>query len=165
MNTGDPVDVLLTQDRWAMLRLLDACERLTAEQFHQRFEIGLGSLHDSILHILSANRASADVLAGRPQRPPIDLSQRRSVAEMRAMVEEAAADLAAHARSGPPDQLLQRARQDRVYTYTRATILVHSATHGAHHRAQCLNMLRQLGVAPLPQSGVFEWSRAGCPEQ
>lgn len=164
MNPADPIDILLTQDRWAMLRLLDTCRGLTSEQLHRRFPIGLGSLHDTILHIVSANRASADVLAGRTQRPPVELSVQRDVNELFAMVEEAAADLAAHARSGPLDQPLQRARKDQVYTYTRATILVHSSTHGAHHRAQALNMLRQLGVTPLPQSGVFEWSRAGCPE-
>jgi uncharacterized damage-inducible protein DinB len=33
------------------------------------------------------------------------------------------------------------------------------ATHGVHHRAQCLNMLRHLGVKPLPLSSVAEWSR------
>ena len=27
-----------------------------------------------------------------------------------------------------------------------------------HHRAQCLNMLRQLGVTPLPPSSVAEWT-------
>jgi len=26
-----------------------------------------------------------------------------------------------------------------------------------HHRAQCLNMLRQLGVDPVPPSAVVEW--------
>lgn len=164
MDSGDPIDILLTQDRWAMRRLLEVCERLSVEQLHQRFEIGLGSLHDSVVHIVSANRASGDVLAGRPQRAALEMEPRRTVAELRAMVDDAAADLMAHARSGPMDQLLQRRRKDQAYTYTRATIVVHSATHGAHHRAQCLNMLRRMGVEPLPQSGVFEWSRAGCPE-
>jgi uncharacterized damage-inducible protein DinB len=34
---------------------------------------------------------------------------------------------------------------------------MHVATHGMHHRAQCLNMLRQLGVNPLPPISVLEW--------
>jgi uncharacterized damage-inducible protein DinB len=37
-------------------------------------------------------------------------------------------------------------------------ILTHATTHGMHHRAQCLNMLRHLGVTPLPQSSVIEWT-------
>ena len=35
-------------------------------------------------------------------------------------------------------------------------MLAHVATHGMHHRAQCLNMLRQLG-APLPEIDLLEW--------
>jgi uncharacterized damage-inducible protein DinB len=31
-------------------------------------------------------------------------------------------------------------------------------THAMHHRAQCLNMLRHLGVTPLPPSSVAEWT-------
>jgi uncharacterized damage-inducible protein DinB len=30
-----------------------------------------------------------------------------------------------------------------------------------HHRAQCLNMLRHLGVTPLPPSSVTEWDLMG----
>jgi uncharacterized damage-inducible protein DinB len=30
-----------------------------------------------------------------------------------------------------------------------------------HHRAQCLNMLRKLGVTPLPKSSVAEWTLEG----
>ena len=40
---------------------------------------------------------------------------------------------------------------------TRSAALLHVLTHGMHHRAQCLNMLRQLGVSPLPLSAVVEW--------
>ena len=41
------------------------------------------------------------------------------------------------------------------------TALTHITTHGTHHRAQCLNMLRQLGVTPLPPSSVAEWTWLG----
>jgi uncharacterized damage-inducible protein DinB len=40
-------------------------------------------------------------------------------------------------------------------------VLTHVTTHGMHHRAQCLNMLRQLGVTPLPPSSVTEWTWMG----
>ncbi len=38
----------------------------------------------------------------------------------------------------------------------QATALVHEAY--LRHRAQCLNMFRQLGVDPLPPSAVVEWT-------
>jgi uncharacterized damage-inducible protein DinB len=44
---------------------------------------------------------------------------------------------------------------------TRGAVLAHVTTHGTHHRAQCLNMLRRLGVNPLPPSSVAEWTWMG----
>ena len=49
-----------------------------------------------------------------------------------------------------------------VYRFTRGVALVHIATHGMHHRAQCMNMIRHLGLAgllvsDLPEIGVCDW--------
>ena len=46
---------------------------------------------------------------------------------------------------------------DAEYSFTRGGVLTHVATHGMHHRAQCLNMFRSLGIAPLPSNSVLEW--------
>ena len=49
-------------------------------------------------------------------------------------------------------------RDGRTADFTRGAILTHVTTHAMHHRAQCLNMLRHLGVTPLPPSSVTEWT-------
>lgn len=160
----DPTHILLAHDRWATRGIIQACEPLTFEQLHRKFEMGCGTLHDTTIHIIGALRIWSDTLGQRQVRPWIDEAPRRSVAELLALHTEAATDLAAVALSGPLDQPLQRERLGTVYVYTRATIIMHVTTHGMHHRAQMLNMLRHLGVNPLPPSSVVEWSRAGCPE-
>ena len=43
------------------------------------------------------------------------------------------------------------------FVVTRGTAIVHVMTHGAHHRAQALNMLRRLGVEELPDLDAIEW--------
>ncbi len=40
------------------------------------------------------------------------------------------------------------------------TALVHIATHGMHHRAQCLWIMRHLGLQNLPEGDVFSWENA-----
>jgi hypothetical protein len=40
---------------------------------------------------------------------------------------------------------------------TRGAGLVHVATHGSHHRAQCLNLLRRSSVTRLPELTVVDW--------
>ncbi len=57
----------------------------------------------------------------------------------------------------PFDTIINRQRGDESYTFTVGGILAHVTTHSMHHRAQCLNMLRQLGIESLPRSSVMEW--------
>jgi uncharacterized damage-inducible protein DinB len=54
---------------------------------------------------------------------------------------------------------VKRTRDGKEYSFTRGVVITHVATHGMHHRAQCLNMLKHLGVSPLPPSSVTEWAR------
>src|SRR6478736_5958362 len=63
MPQSDCLQILLSHDRWATTQLLDACGSLTPDQFHRRFDIGPGSLHDTITHIIGAMRTWTDSLA------------------------------------------------------------------------------------------------------
>jgi uncharacterized damage-inducible protein DinB len=155
--TSDPIDILLTQNRWATRNLLEACADLSHEQFHHRFDMGPGSLHDTLTHVLGAMRGWGDMLGGREQRPHLETEGERSVDELLSLLDELADDLEASARTHPTDELVTGERGGRSFTFTRGGVLSHVTTHGMHHRAQCLNMMRQLGVDPLPPSAVVEW--------
>ena len=155
MPTSNPVDILLDHDRWATHNIIKASPALTPEQFHQRFEMGPGSLHDTTTHILAALRGWGDMLAGREQRPRLEGTQ-RTPTELLALHEETASDFAATARNRPLDESVSSQRGGKTYTFTRGGVITHVTTHAVHHRAQCLNMLRHLGVHPLPQSSVLE---------
>ncbi len=157
MATSDPTEVLLTHHRWAMRNLLHACAKLTPEQFHQRFDMGPGSLHDTALHMLGALRGWGDLLAGRDQRPRIEQEGTRTPEQMRALLEEITDDIENSVRAHPPGEIVTGSRGGRSYSFARGAVMTHVMTHGMHHRAQCLNMLRHLGVDPLPHVSVVEW--------
>ena len=163
MAESDPVQILLSHDRWATSQVLDACGRLSDEQFHRRFEMGRGSLHDTLTHVIAAMRTWTESLAAAEPTPRIDADgRRRTSGELRALLEEAAGPFEAEARRRPmPEVVTRRLRDGRTVQMTRAAVLVHVATHGMHHRAQCLNMLRQLGAKTLPPSSVTEWTMLG----
>lgn len=161
MIPTEPIAILAAHDRWATRLLLDVCDKLTSEQLHRRFEMGVGSLHDTLIHDAAAVRVWAETLLRAPAAP-WPSNDPRPVSELRAMA-ESAFDLLAKAAAGPMDEVFERTRQGVTSRYTRGTILCHVHTHSMHHRAQCLNMLRHLGVSPLPESSVVEWSRAGGP--
>lgn len=162
MAVSNPLDILLAHNHWATRNVLDACLPLSIEQFHKRFDIGPGSLHDTIAHTIGAMRIWTDVLNSRPTRPITDGTS-RDVPDFLMLLDDAAAELDEVARAHPLDGIVSRDRQGVISKYTRGGILTHVTTHGMHHRAQCINMLRHLGVTPLPPSSVAEWMRAVDP--
>ena len=59
------------------------------------------------------------------------------------------------------DDVLTRERHGRSFSFTRGGVVTHVTTHGMRRRAQCLNMLRHLGMEPLPPSAVLDWMLEG----
>ncbi|MEY5060612.1 MAG: hypothetical protein RIS45_533 [Planctomycetota bacterium] len=162
----DPLAISLEHNAWATREVLRACEKLTDDAWHRRFEIGPGSLHDTITHIVGAMFRWADRIDGPPRvvRPSIEDGSRRTPAELRALLDLAAADLAATAARAQARGLstaLDVTLGGTPYRFTLGAMLMHVATHGMHHRAQCLNMLRHLAVPgvsdALPEIDLLEW--------
>ena len=156
MATGNPVEILVRQNAWANERLIEACSSLSDEQFHQEFEMGVGSLHHTITHIIGAMHGWSDLLAQREQRPRVEYD-RRTLDELKDLHQEVSDELIQLALNHPPEEEVTGERGGKSYTFTRAGVVTHVTTHGMHHRAQALNMLRQLGVEKLPASSVVEW--------
>jgi uncharacterized damage-inducible protein DinB len=160
MPVSDPLDILLAHDLWATKTFLHVCEKLTPEQFSRKFDMGLGSLQATLTHILGAMQTWTDTLMGRPLSQRIDQNgQHYTPAQLLELQQRLAAEFAAAVRAAPLDQIARRSREGREFAFTRGTIAMQVLTHGMHHRAQCLNMMKQLGVHPLPPSSVAEWSR------
>jgi uncharacterized damage-inducible protein DinB len=155
---------LSDHNAWATAALIRDAQRLTAEQFHRRFEIGPGSIHDTLLHIIGAMQRWADRISERPLRASIESeSARHTPAELGQLLDEAAVDLARVASDveacGDWDGTLVWVMEaGPTYRFTRAAAMLHVLTHGVHHRAQILNMRRQLGLPPLGLDlDVVEW--------
>ncbi len=157
------VDLLSNHNAFATRRVLEACRGLTQAQWTQRFEIGLGSLHDTLQHIIGAMFRWSDRIADREVRPSIEDERRtQSVDELVALLDKAEAELldvvCAVRREKRIDEVMTvRFRgRDSDISFTRGSALIHVFTHGVHHRAQTLNMLRQLGVKPLPEIDAID---------
>jgi uncharacterized damage-inducible protein DinB len=183
MLSSDPLAILAGHDAWATRRLLEMCAKLPREQFHQKFEIGLGSLHDNLTHIVGAMRRWADRIDERPLREPImrlpyagapaaPQARDRTAQELLEVLDEAEADLRnviEAARAGGLGETVQvvwpaTGGGKKTYTFSKGAALTHLFTHGEWHRAQCVNMLRHLKVPGLVEElgeiSVVEWQAA-----
>ncbi len=162
MAESDITAILLAHNHWATRNILDACAPLTSAQLHARFEMGLGSLHDTLRHTLYAMGHWSDVLHQGPMRTRSP-DTKYTVPEMLQILDAISAELIDVSTLHPPSEIVERTREGKAERFTRGAVLAHITTHGVHHRAQCLNMLRHLGVDPLPLSSVTGWTFAVDP--
>ncbi|RPG14717.1 MAG: hypothetical protein CBB69_011340 [Phycisphaera sp. TMED9] len=150
--------VLLDFDAWANDRLFDACRPLDDQALDQMFEMGLGSIRKSLIHNLGAMIGWTGVLK-KIEDPFAGMKDgaAHSIEEIRADQSSASIEFQAAVLDGRFDDTMSRERDGKKFVFTRGGICAHVMTHSMHHRAQCLNMLRHLGVDDLPQSSVFQW--------
>lgn len=167
-QSADFVHILLAHNQWANAQVLDRAAQLSDGEFHQRFAIGPGSVHDTLRHIVAAMLRWADRIGERTLRPSLDAQERRfSIAELHehnnaasAQLVEVAGALSA-ASDGTPSAVADRGGSSAgggwagriefrladgtVYRFSKAAAMTHAALHGQHHRTQVVNMFRQLG--------------------
>lgn len=177
--TSDPYDILLEHNLWATRDLLVLARKLTPEQFVQPFKIGLAEksgLHGLLTHIISVMGRWSDRIAGRPPRLPLEPAwagyagavdaRIRTPEELDAILETNHRDLAALAPAirAEPGRIVRIDFGASQPVFTASALLLHALTHGHYHRAQAVNVLRQLHVAgvsdKLPDLAITAWQTA-----
>ena len=157
----DSFNILLCHNQWATHRVLELAGRLECDELRRPFAIGPGSLVATLWHIVEEMEGWTDLANHRPPRkgtgPPIlDLDRIR--ARFDAVTEELRELIRARAAGGTIEgETTFPHVSGRDVTNPHVICVLNALVHGTHHRAQCLNMLRQLGISPLPSLDVCDW--------
>lgn len=143
---------------WATERVLRAAADLDDAALDRPFEIGLGRLRVTVAHIHDVERWWCKNWKGQRELPK--LPDTTSMAELRAAWAETAAQRSAYV-AALADEDLQRVvgacvRRDLRLDFRLGETMLELCAHGTHHRAQALNMLRQLGAA-TPGLDFYNW--------
>lgn len=153
----DLLDRLLGHDAWTTRQLLEICNEFSDEQLDSDFDIGHRTLRATFEHIIQNMEIWSCLMAGEP----ICSKESDSISAMSKRLDEAAARIAKVARG-----VTERHGWDELWTdyldeppteKSFGSSIAHVITHSMHHRAQILNMLRQLGVTKIPEGDVFSW--------
>lgn len=148
---------LLAYNDWARDKLFACAHALSGKQLDQPFEIGPGSLRGTLFHLWAAERtwldrwidpSTARFPSPEPNITPAELHDR-----FRRAAVERNAFLAARTDADIDRPISYSNSKGEAYTFPLRVLLLHVCTHGSHHRAQAINMLRRLG-APLPRPGA-----------
>lgn len=138
---------------WSRGRVDEAVRGLGGEQLDRPFDIGLGSLRRTLLHIYDAEHwwlENWQCAAGAPARGFEKLPDTLPLAELWGRFDLLAAERDVFLAT-LTDEDLQRpvrveVRPGMVLTFRLGESLLQLPGHGTHHRAQAVNMLRQFGV-------------------
>jgi uncharacterized damage-inducible protein DinB len=158
----DLLDRLLGHDADTTRGLLVLSRGLSDAQLDRAFAIGHSTLRATFAHVIGNMEAWTDLICGRPVRPRVGEGE-KTVARLIGRLDAAAAEFGAAARrirdEGRLDELFcdTADRPPRMKTFGGA--IAHLITHSMHHRAQILNIMRQLGLKDLPEGDALSWER------
>ncbi len=162
--TTDTLDILLDHHRWSTHRVLEACVPLSQDQWHKTFAMGVGSLHHTMLHVVRCVQGWTNRVQQIewPRHAEAHYTRVELMQMNDASVNALARLISRYRQQGTLDEVAEEtfhpADREPVHVrFTRRAAIVHCLVHGTHHRAQALNMLRQLGVAPSPEIDVMDW--------
>lgn len=139
----------------ARQKIFDRVRTLDAEQYGRQFPIGLGSLGRTLTHIMICEWAYMQRLQGRDLPPyeqwPIQDEKPPPFAVLEstwtAQADQTRAGLDAVRDWGEVlEYRVTRDGREMVVTATAGDLFTQLALHEVHHRAQTMNMLRQLGA-------------------
>jgi uncharacterized damage-inducible protein DinB len=149
---------------WSHEQLLAACRGLSPEQLHAPFAIGQGSVWSSLVHLLAADSLWLDAFEGRPQTPvprDSDFESLDALAREWARVDQRWLALLANIDGARLDRTVTRADlRNQLLRIDGLDAHLQVCTHAAYTAAQVINMLRHLGIEPLPNCMLVAMSYA-----
>jgi uncharacterized damage-inducible protein DinB len=155
----DILERYLGYEAWTLRYMLLRCKELSREQLHQPFDIGQGSLHRTVAHIIGNLEAWTDLMRERPERtlPPMPDNAEGYLSRF----EVAMADFDSCAR-----MLAAQKRLDDTYmdvfdnppkAKTFGGTLLHVLTHTTVHRWEVQHMLQRLGLDDVIEGDALGW--------
>ena len=163
---------------WVNHRLLEAVHSLTEEQLRQPFAIGQGSVWNTLTHLLSAEYIWLEALLGNesplmPGDVPGKLPGNQEGEDAISSLEELTVrwrelnhrwnEYLNSLTEDSLDKIVYKTSTSsglgKRYGTKRSDVLLHVCTHAQYTTAQLVNMLRQLGVTPLPDVMLISLAR------
>jgi len=151
MQTTD-LERLYDYHYWANSRLMGVVSSLTTEQFTRTVAGSYGSVRNTLVHVLSAERGWLERCGGPPRGPkldPVNYPTAQSLGDEWTRVEGQVRAFLSRLGPGDVSRDITFAFGDGPrHTVPLGDLMLHAAVHAVHHRGQVALLLRTLGVVP-----------------
>ena len=155
----DDLVALFAYDRWANRKVLDACRKLTAEQYVAEPVPGWSSVRSTIYHIALATEFNLRALAGGPDDRVPPEAELATVDDSAQLLERAYRRFEELHPTITPERLntvLTLRAIGRTFTLPRWALLRHVVNHSTYHRGQVAAKLKRFGIEQ-PATDFFFW--------
>jgi uncharacterized damage-inducible protein DinB len=145
----DDAVALFAYDRWANARVLDACRKLTAEQYAAEPAPGWSSVRSTVYHIALATEFNLRALDGGPDDgipPEADLATVDDAAQLLERAYRRFEELRPRLTREWLDTVPTLRAIGRTFTLPRWAILRHIVNHSSYHRGQVASKLKRFRI-------------------
>lgn len=160
----DLLDRLLGHDAWTTHRVLERCWEVAPGELHRTFDVGHGTAHATIVHMIGNVRVWTRLMNGETIEPEPDSWEGLSVDDLIRRHDESQTAFAALARGirdgGRWDEVWVDTLDDPPAQKTYGGAIAHVLTHDMHHRGELLHILGRLGVPRLLEGDALSWEVA-----
>jgi uncharacterized damage-inducible protein DinB len=162
----DDVVALFAYDRWANCKVLDACRKLSAQQYVAEPVPGWSSVRATIYHIVLATEWNLRTLVGDPDDSIPTEADLATVDDADRLLERAYHRFAELRPALTPERLNSVLTLRRGYTATLPpwAILRHIVNHSSYHRGQVASKLKRFGIEQ-PNTDFFFWVIEQIPQE
>jgi uncharacterized damage-inducible protein DinB len=155
----DDFGALYAYNRWADQRLLEACRKLTPEQYASEPIPGWSSIRSSLVHIAIATEGWLRGVAGETVVTVPTESDLPTVDDVAALLDRAYHLFERLAGSLTPEMLATPrtfSGRGRTAVLPPWAVLRHVVNHSTYHRGQVAAKLKRLGLDP-PATDLIFW--------
>ena len=163
----DNVGALFAYDRWANIRVVGACRKLTAQQYDAEPVPGWSSVRSTLCHIALATEWNLRTLAGEEDDSIPTEADLATVDDAARLLEQAYDRFDQLRPTLTPERLstpLTLRTVGRTFTLPRWALLRHIVNHSTYHRGQVASKLKRFGIE-LPATDFFFWVIEQIPQE
>jgi uncharacterized damage-inducible protein DinB len=154
----DDLITLYAYNRWADRHVLDACRKLTPEQYAAEPVPGWSSVRSTLVHIAVVTEGWIRGIAGESVETFLTEAEMPTVEDAESLLDRANRMVDDILSTFTPERLAtpQTLRgRGRTVVLPPWTVLRHLVNHSTYHRGQVASKLKRLGVEQPPTDFIF----------
>jgi uncharacterized damage-inducible protein DinB len=157
---------LFAFNRWANAKMLDACRKLTAEQYTSEPVPGWSSIRFTVWHIAVVTDGWLRALADDPDQSFLTEEQVATVDAAAGLLEKAYRTFDLLMPRLTPEVLATPRiikRRGRTANFPPWVVLRHIVNHTTYHRGQVASKLKRIGIQQ-PETDLVYWAMEQFPQ-